>query len=49
MVKIVQKGDEVLRHTARTVPLADIKTAKIQKILTDMKSALDAQDDGDDE
>ncbi len=45
-IKIVQKGDPVLRETARTIPLEDIKTPKIQKILEDMKIALDAQEDG---
>lgn len=45
-IKIVQKGDLVLRETARTIPLEDIKTPKIQKILADMKVALAAQDDG---
>jgi peptide deformylase len=45
-VKIVQKGDPVLRDVARTVPIADIKSAKIQKIIEDMKAALAAQDDG---
>ena len=46
MVEIVQKGNEVLRQTARNIPLAEIKTPKIQKILKEMIVALDAQEDG---
>lgn len=44
--KIVQKGEVVLRQIAEKVPVADIKTEKIQKILTDMSIALATQDDG---
>lgn len=46
MVKIVQKEDPVLRKLAQEVPLEDISTPKIQKILTDMKKSLSSQDDG---
>ncbi len=43
---IVQKEDPVLRKKAPEVPLKDIPSAKIQKILKDMASALSTQDDG---
>lgn len=46
MVKIIQKNNPVLRQIAEKVPVSDIKTKKIQKILNDMSSALAAQDDG---
>jgi len=46
MITIVQKGDPVLRKKATEVPLADIGTPKINKILKDMAVALDSQDDG---
>ncbi len=46
MVNIVQKEESVLRETAKNVPLGDIQTPKIQKIISDMKKALDSQDDG---
>jgi peptide deformylase len=45
-VKIVQKDNPVLRQIAKDVPVSDIKTPKIQKILSDMKKALASQDDG---
>ncbi len=43
---IVQKEDPVLRRKAAEVPLKDISSAKIKKILKDMASALSTQDDG---
>jgi peptide deformylase len=43
---IVQQGEPVLREIAQDVPVADITSPKIQKILSDMKRALDSQDDG---
>jgi peptide deformylase len=46
MIKIVQKGDAVLRRVADKVPLEEIKSKKIQKILSDMSEALATQDDG---
>lgn len=45
-IQIVQKGNDVLRQTARTILIDEIKTKKIQKVLSDMKIALDAQEDG---
>ena len=44
--KIVQKGEPVLRETARNVPVAEITTPIIQEIIENMKIALDSQDDG---
>ncbi len=46
IIDIIQKGEPVLRQIAEKVPVADIKTAKIQKILKDMSIALEFQDDG---
>jgi peptide deformylase len=45
MKKIVQKGDKVLRET-KEIPLKDIRTPKIQKILREMSLALKSQSDG---
>jgi peptide deformylase len=44
--KIVQREDPVLRQIAKEVPIKDIISAKIQKIISDMKKALASQDDG---
>ncbi len=44
--KILQKESPVLRETAQNVPLEEIKSSKIQKVLKEMKSALLSQDDG---
>lgn len=46
MVTILQKEDPFLRHIAEEVPVENIKTPKIKKILKDMKKALDSQEDG---
>ncbi len=46
MVPIVQKDNPVLRDQAQPVPIEDIGSPKIQKILKDMKQALDSQEDG---
>lgn len=46
MTKIVQQKEPVLRDIAKEVPIADITSAPIQKILKDMKSALNSQEDG---
>jgi len=43
---IVQKEDKVLRKNAKEIPIAEIKTPKIQKILKEMSVALFSQDDG---
>jgi peptide deformylase len=46
VTKIVQKENPVLRQIAKEVPISDIKTPKIQKIVSNMKKALASQDDG---
>lgn len=46
MVHIVQKSNEVLRETAKEVPVHDITSPHIKKIIADMKEALASQDDG---
>ncbi|MDQ5893154.1 MAG: peptide deformylase [Patescibacteria group bacterium] len=46
MPHIVQDGDSVLRECAQTVPLKDISSVKIQKVISDMKKAMDSQKDG---
>jgi peptide deformylase len=45
MVEIIQKGDPVLREIAKEVPISDITKPKIKKIITDMISGLNSQDD----
>ena len=44
--KIVQQENPVLREIAKEVPLKDIQSVKIQKVLRDMKKALATQGDG---
>ena len=46
MPKIVQKESPALRQTAKDVPLAEIGSAKINKILKEMSAALVKEDDG---
>jgi peptide deformylase len=46
MKKIVQRDEPVLREIAKDVPVEEITTPKIQKIISDMIVALDSQDDG---
>jgi peptide deformylase len=46
MVKIVQKENKVLREKAKKVPVDEIKSPKIQKVIEDMKKALATQEDG---
>ena len=46
MKKILQQKEKVLREIAREIPVADIKTKKIQNILKEMSQALLNQDDG---
>jgi len=45
MVKIIQKEEKILRKKALPVPLKDISSQKIQKIITDMKKAMSGEDD----
>jgi peptide deformylase len=46
MTDIVQKENPVLRKKAAEVPLSEITSPKIKKILRGMKEALNSQDDG---
>lgn len=44
--KIVQKGAEVLRQRAQEVPIEEIGSPRVARIIKDMKGALHAEDDG---
>ncbi len=44
--EIVQKHDPILRGKAKDVPIEDIKSEKIQRVILDMKKAMDSQTDG---
>jgi peptide deformylase len=46
MVNIVQVNDPVLRECSQTVPSKDIGSPRIQKIISDMKTAMASQKDG---
>lgn len=46
MKKILQKNEKVLRQIAKGVPIGDIKSTKIKKVLKDMVLALGSQSDG---
>ena len=46
MKKILQKNEKVLRQLAREIPLKDIKSTKIRKILQEMSASLNSQGDG---
>lgn len=46
MVKILQEGHKTLRQTAKNIPIKDITSLKIKKIISDMKKAMYSQDDG---
>ncbi len=46
MIHILQQAEPVLRELAQDVPVTDITSPRIKKILTDMKTALDSQSDG---
>lgn len=46
MIDIVQRDNPVLHTKAADVPVADIGTPAFNKILADMKTALDSQHDG---
>lgn len=43
---IIQKENPVLRAIAKEVPIADVKNAKITKVIRDMKKMLATQPDG---
>ncbi len=46
MKKILQKENQVLREVAKDVPIKDIPTAKIKKILREMSESLRGENDG---
>ncbi len=46
MVTIIQENNPVLRKMALEVPVSEIKSPKIRKILARMKEALDSEEDG---
>ena len=46
MKKILQKEERVLRQIAQEVPINEIGTSKIKKILKEMAKALEEQSDG---
>ncbi|MCK5059730.1 MAG: peptide deformylase [Candidatus Pacebacteria bacterium] len=46
MFKIVQKDNPILRGKAQEIPIEDIRGRKIQKVIGDMKKALEFQEDG---
>jgi peptide deformylase len=46
MVKIIQNGNKTLRKIAENIPISDILKPKIQKIIADMNTALNSQNDG---
>lgn len=45
-MEIIDKNHPVLRQKAKDVPVAEIKSLNIKKVLQDMKKALHAEDDG---
>ena len=45
-MKIFQKDEKVLRQIARDVPVVDIISPKIKKVVEKMREALHSQDDG---
>jgi peptide deformylase len=46
MVRILGRDETVLREVAKPVPLEEIKSARVAKIIANMKEALASQDDG---
>jgi len=46
MIEIVQNDNVVLRKIAKEVPVSEIRSPKMQKLLKDMSEALDGQEDG---
>ncbi len=45
MVTIVQKGDKILRSHAHRVPLGEIKSPKIKKVIAKMRAGIASRDD----
>jgi peptide deformylase len=46
MKKILQQKEKVLREQAKEIPVKEITTLKIKKVLKEMSLALNSQDDG---
>ncbi len=46
MIEIVQKGHPALSKEALSIPIEEITSEKVQGIISDMKIALESQDDG---
>jgi len=46
MKKIVQKEEKVLHEITKDIPVSEINTPKIQKIIREMSDSLRSQDDG---
>ena len=46
MIKILQKEERTLHKISQEVPIKDIKNPKIKKILKEMSTALQSQNDG---
>src|ERR1700733_37244 len=46
MKPILQKDEKILREIAEDVPVDKISSAKIQRIISEIKVALESQDDG---
>ena len=46
MPEIVQKDNPILRKEAKKVPVSDITSPKIKKVIAEMKQAMATQDDG---
>ena len=46
MNEIVQKEDKILRQIAKEVPIADIRSRKVETIIRRMQKALDREEDG---
>jgi peptide deformylase len=45
-MKILQKSDKRLRQKSKEVPVKDIISPKIKRVIAQMKEALDAEEDG---
>ena len=45
-VKILQKEAPILREIATEIPILEITSPKIKKIISEMKEALESQEDG---
>ncbi len=46
MRKIIQKDDPILRQKTEEVPVGEITSPKIKRVIKDMREALESQEDG---